>query len=74
MSGNLYEWCHDGWNVDYPTTLLTNPIGPDTFHTRVKRGGSYYSYPKYAQVNYRLFDGHDFKYYTIGFRIARTRG
>jgi len=73
MSGNLYEWCHDGWNVDYPTTPQTNPIGPDSFYSRVKRGGSWYSRPKFAQVNNRQFGAHCQKDYCIGFRIARTR-
>ncbi len=43
MSGNVYERCWDIWDSSFPSGSYTNPTGPVSGSTRVKRGGSFYS-------------------------------
>ena len=38
MHGNVEEWCRD-WYGEYPTTAVSDPVGPDTGTNRVCRGG-----------------------------------
>ena len=39
MHGNVEEWCLD-WHGDYPSSPVTDPMGPVTGDCRVIRGGS----------------------------------
>ena len=39
MTGNVYEWCSD-WQAPYQSGAQTNPKGPQTGRSRVKRGGN----------------------------------
>ncbi|MBQ7590553.1 MAG: SUMF1/EgtB/PvdO family nonheme iron enzyme [Verrucomicrobia bacterium] len=39
MHGNIYEWCLDYWEWDYPTSEVTDPTGPSTSDRRILRGG-----------------------------------
>ena len=40
MHGNVLEICHD-WHGDYPTTVQTNPKGPESGSRIVYRGGAW---------------------------------
>ncbi len=69
MSGNVFEWCHDGYET-YPGTV-TDPVGENTFQ-RVFRGGAWSSYPTDVRVANREFNNPQLSDDVLGFRIART--
>ncbi len=71
MSGNVQEWCWD-WKGDYLTTIQTNPIGPPTGSSHVLRGGSWHSRPSMLRCAKRDGSNPQYKFYNIGFRLART--
>jgi formylglycine-generating enzyme required for sulfatase activity len=54
MSGNVWEWCQDGWHDSYnnaPTdgSAWDTPIGS----YRVPRGGSWFNFAQYCRSAYR---------------------
>jgi len=59
MSGNVWEWCWD---------LYSN-----SGSNRVHRGGSWYRLAEYCRVAYRGDSNPDDRYYSLGFRLVRTR-
>ena len=71
MSGNGYEWIHDGYSADY-TDGAVDPYGDDSAAERVLRGGSWDSGVQNAQVSDRWRDRPQTSPETFGFRIART--
>ena len=72
MSGNVSEWCHDGWDgADYGGDA-TDPWGDPSASGRVFRGGACYQTPVYLRVAARGGYGPDFRSRIIGFRLARS--
>ena len=71
MSGNVWEWCHDGYGR-YTFETRFNPIGLENASTKVLRGGSWYSYAEYCRVANRNHSPRDNKSFGIGFRVVRT--
>ena len=73
MHGNVYEWCQDWYGKDYnKTSLVDDPMGPDSGSYRVLRGGGWNSPPRICRsanregatpVNRDIF---------LGFRVAQT--
>jgi formylglycine-generating enzyme required for sulfatase activity len=71
MHGNVWEWCED-WMADYPAGALTDPKGPGTGTSRVLRGGSFDRVASIARSSFRYYDAPSLRYYSYGFRLAKT--
>jgi len=69
MHGNVYEWCSD-WMVDYPSTPLTDPRGPDAGAFRVLRGGSWVSAPDGFRCAGRFGSTPEDRVNYVGFRLV----
>ncbi len=67
MHGNVWEWCQD-WLRDYPSEVVTDPVGPLSGSERVARGGYWGSYivtcrsaRRYGGAPYDRFSGNGFR-------------
>lgn len=72
MSGNVYEWCFDGfdmyeWNS---TVTLENPKGYNLSETKVYRGGGMTSYSDVCRVSARNQSIPNAMLNHVGFRLA----
>ncbi|GAA5495370.1 formylglycine-generating enzyme [Rubritalea halochordaticola] len=48
-SGNVWEWCQDWYNLDFPVHgSRVNPTGPDQGSERIIRGGSFLCHASYC--------------------------
>ena len=73
LHGNVFEWVEDCYKDSYsgaPTNGSANTTGD--CRKRVLRGGSWYYNPVYLRSANRYWGGTVYRYYFIGFRIART--
>lgn len=77
MHGNVWEWCEDDWHRDYtgaPTdgaAWVDRP--PKRGLYRVNRGGGWDSVADVCRSALRNISPADSRYYTGGFRLARSR-
>ena len=73
MHGNVWEWVQDCWNANYEgaPTDGTAWLSGDC-DERVKRGGSWFSYPRDLRSANRGMYSADYRSSVIGFRIARS--
>ncbi len=71
MHGNVLEWCSD-WYGPYEPGPQTDPKGPETGSSRVRRGGGcFYSASRCRSAN-RDYYHPSFRYDNYGFRLAMT--
>jgi sulfatase modifying factor 1 len=70
MSGNVWEWCMDGMG-DYSTQAQMDPLGSGSY--RVFRGGCWRRESQYCRVSNRSDGASDFRYHTLGFRLAASQ-
>jgi formylglycine-generating enzyme required for sulfatase activity len=73
MSGNVAEWVNDVRSIYYySASPLTNPPGPPSGTNRVFRGGAFNAGTSSLRSSYRGYNGIDFAYFAVGFRVARN--
>jgi formylglycine-generating enzyme required for sulfatase activity len=72
MAGNIAEWVHDWFGIDYYITMPErNPPGPTTGRYKSVRGGSWKSSPTILRAASRNGAVPDQRAATIGFRCAK---
>jgi len=71
MIGNVWEWCADGYQKEYPGDGATEaPAGAGA--SRVLRGGSWYNVPAGCRAAYRGGNEPSYLSVNLGCRAART--
>ena len=70
MHGNVYEWCQDWYEAQYPTQPVTDPQGADSGTYRVLRGGSWFDRGRLCRSAYRSHNDPALRYRNYGFRLS----
>ncbi len=75
MHGNVWEWVAD-WHDDhyYAASPRDDPAGPADGGVRVRRGGSWHTWPFYARCSYRNWNHPSTRYTLVGFRLLLEDG
>lgn len=72
MHGNVWEWVADRHADDfYARSPHDDPTGPAEGHLRVRRGGSWHTWPFYARCGFRNWNDATTRYVLLGFRLLR---
>jgi formylglycine-generating enzyme required for sulfatase activity len=70
MHGNVWEWCHDTWHDSYENAPIDGSAWESQKTYRIRRGGSWYNYPRYCRSACRYNNGPGYRDYIIGFRVV----
>ncbi len=72
MIGNAWEWVSD-WHDDnyYARSPIDDPAGPAAGNVRVRRGGSWHTWPLYARCAFRNWNAPTTRYTLLGMRLLR---
>ncbi|HEX3140121.1 MAG TPA: formylglycine-generating enzyme family protein [Rhizobacter sp.] len=71
MHGNAWEWTAD-WHDEqyYARSPVDDPQGPADGSVKVRRGGSWHTWPLYARCAYRNWNSPDTRYVLVGIRLV----
>jgi formylglycine-generating enzyme required for sulfatase activity len=71
MHGNVWEWTAD-WHDEqyYARSPLNDPAGPAEGTVKVRRGGSWHTWPLYARCAYRNWNTPETRYMLVGIRLV----
>lgn len=70
MSGNVFEWCSDGYQESYPEGPVVNPHVGSLGLGRIGRGGSWYSIATDCRSADRYYFDPYSEYGDLGFRVV----
>ena len=72
MLGNAWEWVSDWYGEHYyAQSPVNDPQGPQTGRARVRRGGSWHTWPFYARCSFRNWNTPQSRYTLLGIRLVR---
>lgn len=72
MTGNVWEWVSDWYGEDYyAKSPPKDPQGPASGTKKIRRGGSFHTWPIYARCGFRNWITPSSRYTLIGMRLLR---
>ena len=72
MHGNVWEWCQDHWHDGYESAPVDGSawLSGEENASRIRRSGSWFTYPRTCRSAYRFYDVPNNSFYDIGFRVV----
>jgi sulfatase modifying factor 1 len=72
LHGNVWEWVSDWYGEDYyARSPQDDPTGPVDGGVKVRRGGSWHSWPLYTRCSFRNWNSMQTRYTLVGIRLVR---